>query len=627
VKRYTREQQPRRFKDLNGGPFVGTPSAVHRLTLISPPDFGMVLHGNLVRSTISRTEKGNERLGAEKYLLSRRLNMRSDRMKKGLERAPHRSLFKAMGYTDEELNRPLIGLANSFNEIIPGHIHLRQIVEAVKAGVRMAGGTPIEFGGIGVCDGIAMNHQGMRYSLASRELIAESVEVMAQAHPFDGLVLVPSCDKITPGMLMAMLRLNIPAIAISGGPMLAGNWRGRRVNLISVFEGVGRVKAGKLTPADLAELEEEACPTCGSCAGMFTANSMNCLTEALGLALPGNGTIPAVAAARLRLAKATGQHAVRLVEEGTCPRDIATRAAFENAIAVDMALGCSTNTVLHVLAIASDAQVELPLTLFNEISLKTPHICNLMPAGPHSLEDLHLAGGIPAVMKEISALGLVQGGIKTVTGWTVEANIEKAEVRNGEVIRPVREPYHTEGGIAVLYGNLAPEGAVVKQSAVAPEMLRHQGPARIFESEDEAYEAILGNRIRPGDVVVIRYEGPKGGPGMPEMLSPTAAIVGMGLGKEVALITDGRFSGGTQGAAIGHVSPEAADGGPVALVEKEDTIAIDIPNRTLSLLVPEEDLARRRAAWRPPEPKVRHGYLARYARHVSSGARGAILKE
>jgi dihydroxy-acid dehydratase len=552
--------------------------------------------------------------------------MRSDQMKKGLERAPHRALFKAMGYTDEELQRPLIGIANSFNEIIPGHIHLRQIVEAVKAGIRSAGGTPMEFGGIGVCDGIAMNHTGMRYSLASRELIADSVEVMAEAHPFDGLVLVPSCDKITPGMLMAMLRLNIPAIAVSGGPMLTGTWMGKKVNLITVFEGIGQVRAGTMSLSEMAGLENEACPTCGSCAGMFTANSMNCLTEALGLALPGNGTIPAVTAARIRLAKETGVQAVRLIASGLRPRDIGTLPAFKNAMAVDMALGCSTNTVLHVPAIAHEAEVDLPLDLFNEISQKTPHLCSLIPAGPHSLHDLHMAGGIQAVLGELDALGIIDADVKTVTGSTVKKNIRGAEVRDREVIRSTANPYHKEGGIAILYGNLAPEGSVVKQSAVAAEMLRHEGPARVFDSENAAYAAILDGKIKADDVIVIRYEGPKGGPGMPEMLSPTAAIVGMGLSKAVALITDGRFSGGTQGAAIGHISPEAADGGPIGLVEEGDVIRIDIPGRVLTLCVPDDELERRRASWRPMKPRISTGYLARYANAVSSGAKGAVMK-
>ena len=553
--------------------------------------------------------------------------MRSDTMKKGIERAPHRSLFKAMGYTDDEINRPIIGIANSFNEIIPGHIHLRQIVDAVKAGIRLAGGTPVEFGGIGICDGIAMNHIGMRYSLASRELIADSVEVMAQAHPFDGLVVVPSCDKITPGMIMAILRLNIPSIVITGGPMLTGNWHGRKVNLISVFEGIGEVRSGKMTEEELCQLEDEACPTCGSCAGMFTANSMNCLSEAIGLSLPGNGTIPAVSAKRIRLAKITGKRIVEMVSEGLCPRDICTEKAFRNAIAVDMALGCSTNTVLHVPAIAHEAGVPLDLDLFNEMSERTPHLCNLIPAGPHSLQDLHLAGGIQAVLSELDGKGLIERDCITVTGKTVGENIEGVQVADRDVIRPCDDPYHKEGGIAILHGSLAPDGAVVKQSAVAPEMLRHEGPARVFDSEKEAYDAILAGKIEKGDVIVIRYEGPKGGPGMPEMLSPTSAIVGMGLGKYVALITDGRFSGGTQGAAIGHCSPEAAEGGPIAFVREGDKISIDIPQKRLDLLVDEDELKRRKEAWTPPEPRIKTGYLARYARSVSSGAKGAILED
>lgn len=553
--------------------------------------------------------------------------MRSDQMKKGLERAPHRSLFKAMGYTDEELNRPLIGVVNSFNEVIPGHIHLRQIVEAVKAGIRMAGGTPMEFGCIGVCDGIAMNHLGMRYSLASRELIADSVEVMAQGHPFDGLVMVPNCDKIIPGMLMAMLRLNIPAIAISGGPMLTGTWKGEKVNLITVFEGIGRVKRGDISLEEMQELEDEACPTCGSCAGMFTANSMNCLTEALGLSLPGSGTIPAVSAARYRLAKMAGMKVVELVQKGVTPRSIATPEAFKNAIAVDMALGCSTNTTLHVPAIAHEAGIDLSLSVFNEMSEKTPHVCSLIPGGPHSLAELHEAGGIQGVMKELSNLELLNLECLTVSGKTVREQIGTVKTIGRNVIRPVSDPYHKQGGIAVLYGNLAPEGAVVKQSAVAEEMLRHTGPARVFESESEAYDAILGGGIRPGDVIVIRYEGPKGGPGMPEMLSPTAAVIGMGLGKEVALITDGRFSGGTQGAAIGHVSPEAASGGPIGLVQEGDLIEIDIPAKKLNLLVDEAELQRRGQAQRPFMPRITTGYLARYAKLVESGAKGAILRD
>lgn len=531
-----------------------------------------------------------------------------------------------MGLTDEEIDRPLIGIANSFNELIPGHIHLDRITQAVAAGVRLAGGTPLQFGVIGVCDGLAMHHEGMKYSLASRELIADSIEIMAMAHPFDGLVLVANCDKIVPGMLMAALRLNIPAILVSGGPMLAGRFQGRELDLISVFEGVGQVKAGRLTETELAELAECACPGCGSCAGMFTANSMNCLSEAIGLALPGNGTIPAVSAARYRLAKRAGFKVMELVEKNLTPRQIATRAAFENAIAVDMALGCSTNTVLHVPAIAHEAGIELPLSLFNEISARTPHLAHLSPSGPHHLEDLDAAGGVPAVLKQLLDAGLASGAPLTCTGKTVAENLAAVKVTDPEVIRPLSRPYHQEGGIAVLYGNLAPQGAVVKQSAVAPDMLVNEGRARVFESEEEATQAILGGAIKPGDIVVIRYEGPKGGPGMREMLTPTSAIAGMGLDKKVALLTDGRFSGGTRGAAIGHISPEAAEGGPIALVEEGDRIRIDIPAKTLTLMVGEAEFARRRAAWQPPAPKITHGYLARYARLVSSGSTGAICR-
>ena len=551
--------------------------------------------------------------------------MRSDLMKKGVEKAPHRSLFKAMGYTSWEIDRPMIGVVNSANEIIPGHIHLDKIAEGVKAGVRLAGGTPIEFSTIGVCDGIAMNHAGMRYSLASRELIADSVEIMAMAHPFDGLVLIPNCDKIIPGMLMAALRLNIPAIMISGGPMLAGHVGGKPVDIISVFEGVGALKAGQITSGELEELEDEACPGCGSCAGMFTANSMNCLAEALGLALPGNGTIPAVTAARVRLAKEAGMGIMKLVQDDLKPRDIATKAAFENAIAVDMALGCSTNTVLHVPAIANEAGLRLDLGVFNEISSHTPHLCSLRPGGEHFLEDLNAAGGVQAVMKELSRGNLVNPSPLTVTGKSVGDNLEKARVLRQEVIRPLENPYHHEGGIAVLYGNIAPEGAVVKQSAVAQEMLTRKGRARVFESESDAADAILDGRIVPGDVVVIRYEGPKGGPGMQEMLTPTAAIIGRGLGLDVALITDGRFSGGTKGAAVGHISPEAAVGGPIALIEEGDEILLDIPGKKLELMVEEAVLAKRKKAWKPREPRTKRGCLARYAHMVSSGAQGAIL--
>jgi dihydroxy-acid dehydratase len=551
--------------------------------------------------------------------------MRSDLMKKGVEKAPHRSLFKAMGYTQSELNQPLIGVVNSANEIIPGHIHLDKIAEGVKAGIRMAGGTPIEFSTIGVCDGIAMNHPGMRYSLASRELIADSVEIMATAHPFDALVFIPNCDKIIPGMLMAAMRLNIPSILISGGPMLAGRAGGKQVDLISVFEGVGSVKAGKMSSDELEELENCACPGCGSCAGMFTANSMNCLSEALGLALPGNGTIPAVTAARVRLAKEAGVRIMDLLAKNVKPRDIATKQAFENALAVDMALGCSTNTVLHVPAIAHEAGIDLDLDLFNTVSGRTPHLVSLRPGGAHFLEDLNAAGGVQAVMKELCGRGLINLDALTVSGKSVGENLENSRILDPAVIRSLENPYHAQGGIAVLYGNLAPEGAVVKQAAVAPEMLTRKAKARVFESESDASDAILDGKIKPGDVVVIRYEGPKGGPGMQEMLTPTAAIMGLGLGRDVALITDGRFSGGTQGAAIGHISPEAAVGGPIALVEEGDEIFIDIPNKKLELLVDESTLARRREAWKPREPRVKSGYLARYAHLVTSGARGAVL--
>ncbi|MGA7577502.1 MAG: dihydroxy-acid dehydratase [Desulfobaccales bacterium] len=552
--------------------------------------------------------------------------MRSNLMKLGLEKYPHRSLFKAMGLTDREIDQPLIGVANSFNEFIPGHLHLNQITQAVKAGVRLAGGTPLEFGVIGVCDGLAMHHQGMKYSLPSRELIADSVEVMATAHPVDGLVLVANCDKIIPGMLMAALRLNIPAILISGGPMLAGRYQGKEVDLITVFEGVGAVKAGKICEDELKDLAECACPGCGSCAGMFTANSMNCLSEALGLALPGNGTIPAVHAARYRLAKEAGFKIMDLVNRQILPREIATLEAFKNAIAVDMALGCSTNTVLHVPAIAWEAGHDLSLDLFNDLSDRTPHLCSMSPAGPHHLEDLDRAGGIPAVMKVLLAAGLVQGSPLTVTGRNVAENLAAVQVLDQEVIRPLANPYHPHGGIAILRGNLAPDGAVVKQSAVDPGMLVHEGPARVFDVEEEATRSILGGQIKPSDILVIRYEGPRGGPGMREMLTPTSAISGMGLDKEVALLTDGRFSGGTRGAAIGHISPEAADGGPIALVQEGDRIRIDIPGKSLTLLVEDAELERRRAGWQAPEPKIRHGYAARYGRMVSSGSQGAVCK-
>ncbi len=554
--------------------------------------------------------------------------MRSDLMKKGAERAPHRSLFKALGYTNEELARPLIGVVNSWNEIIPGHFNLDKVAAAVKAGIRLAGGTPIEFGTIGVCDGIAMNHTGMKYSLASRELIADSVEVMAQAHPFDGLVLIPNCDKIIPGMLMACARVNIPTILISGGPMLAGRFQGRRVDLIDVFEGVGQYKVGKMSANELYELEDKACSGCGSCAGLFTANSMNCLSEAIGIALPYNGTIPAVSGNRLRLAKMAGMKIIELVKKDIKPRDILTKEAFENAIAVDMALGCSTNTVLHVPAIAHEAGLKIDLNMFNERSKNTPNLTKLSPASKiHYMEDFHEAGGIPAVMKELTKIDLINQDLITVTGKKVKQNISNAKILNPEVIKSVNNPYSQTGGIAILWGNLAPDGAVVKQSAVAPEMLKRTGPARIFNSEPDAANAILSGKIKKGDVIVVRYEGPKGGPGMQEMLTPTAAVAGMGLDKDVALITDGRFSGGTRGAAIGHVSPEAAEGGPIALVNEGDMISIDIPNRTIEILVSAAELKRRKKSWKPIPPKINEGYLGRYSKMVTSAAQGAVFKD
>ena len=553
--------------------------------------------------------------------------MRSERAKCGLERAPHRSLFKAMGYTDEELRRPLVGIANSFNEIIPGHIHLNELVKAVKDGVRMAGGVPVEFNTIGVCDGIAMGHLGMHYSLASRELIADSVEVMVQAHSFDALVLMPNCDKIVPGMLMAAARCNLPTVVVSGGPMLPGEFRGEKVDLSTIFEAVGAVSAGRMTMEELAKLEDEACPGCGSCAGMFTANSMNCMTEALGLGLPGNGTIPAVYGARRRLAKEAGMQVMELLRRGITVRDILVEEAFINALTVDMALGCSTNTVLHLPAIAHEVGIELDLNRINEISTKTPHLCYLRPGGDHHVVDLYRAGGVQAVMKRLSEAGLINLDLMTATGRTVGENIANASVLRDDVIRPLDNPYHQEGGLAVLFGSLAPQGAVVKQSAVAEEMLTHTGPARVFDSEDDCVEAILAHKINPGDVVVIRYEGPKGGPGMREMLTPTSALAGMGLDKEVALITDGRFSGASRGASIGHVSPEAMEGGPIALVQEGDLIQIDIPAKRIDLLVDQPELDRRRQAWQPPEPKVKTGYLARYGRMVSSGSKGAVYQD
>ncbi|WP_319525054.1 dihydroxy-acid dehydratase [uncultured Desulfosarcina sp.] len=555
--------------------------------------------------------------------------MKSDAAKKGIERAPHRALFKAIGYTDEEIGRPLVGIANAVNTAIPGHVHLDTLAQAVKAGIYMAGGTPVEFGTIGVCDGIAMNHMGMKYSLASRELIADSVEVMATGHALDALVMIPNCDKIVPGMLMAAARLDLPTIFVSGGPMLAGEHPevpGRKIDLITVFEAVGAVKAGKMEAGSLTAIEDAACPTCGSCAGMFTANSMNCLTEVIGMGLPGNGTIPAVYSARVRLAKQAGIRILDLWKNGITARSIMTANAFHNALTVDMALGCSTNTVLHLPAIAAEAGVELDLNRINTISEKTPHICSLSPGGTHHIQDLDRAGGIGAVLKTLAAGGMIHDDCLTVTGKTVSENIAGVDVFDPEVIRPLDNPYHRQGGLAVLYGNLAPEGCVVKQSAVLESMMRHEGPARVFDSEEEATRAIMEGRIVKGDVIVVRYEGPRGGPGMREMLTPTSAIAGMGLDAHVALITDGRFSGGSRGAAIGHVSPEAAQGGTIALVKEGDRIAIDIPGKAIRLMVPEDEIERRRSDWQAPEPKIRTGYMARYARQVSSASQGAIVR-
>ncbi len=553
--------------------------------------------------------------------------MISENATKGVERAPNRSLFYALGYTKEELERPLIGVVCSWNEIVPGHMNLDKIAEAVKAGIRLAGGTPVEFPAIAVCDGIAMGHIGMKYSLVTRDLIADSTEAMAVAHQFDGLVMIPNCDKNVPGLLMAAARLNLPTIFVSGGPMLSGRLAdGRRSCLSHMFEAVGAYKAGKLDDAGVADFEENACPTCGSCSGMYTANSMNCLTEALGMALRGNGTVPAVWSKRLRLAKHTGMRVMELVKKNLRPRDIMTPAAFHNAETVDMALGCSTNSMLHLPAIAHECGVELDLDMVNEISQKTPNLCHLAPAGDTFMEDLEGAGGVWAVMAELTQKGLLDTGVKTVTGKTLGENLEGVRNLNEEIIRPVDAPYSPYGGIAVLRGSLAPEGCVVKQSAVSAEMMTHTGPARVFDSEEEAIAAIYAGKIVSGDVVVIRYEGPKGGPGMREMLNPTSAIAGMGLDKEVALITDGRFSGATRGASIGHVCPEAAQGGPIALVEEGDRIAIDIPGHKIDLLVDEKTLAARRASWTPKPPAVSTGYLARYAKLVSSAARGAILE-
>lgn len=551
--------------------------------------------------------------------------MQSNRVKAGVEKAPHRSLFKALGLTDGEIKKPFIGVANAFSEVVPGHRHLNEIVQSVKNGVLMEGGTPMEFPVIGVCDDIAMNHEGMKYSLASRELIADSIEIMVKAHGFDGIVLVPNCDKIVPGMLMAAARLDIPAIVVSGGPMLAGKVNGKKVDLSTVFEAVGAVKAGQMTEEELYRLEEQACPGCGSCAGMFTANSMNCMTEALGMALPGNGTIPAVYAERIRLAKYTGMKIMELVRDQVTARDILTAQTFDNALRVDMALGCSTNTILHLTAIAHEAGVAVDLDKIHAISESTPNLCRLSPAGVHHIEDLYEAGGIMAVMHELSKKGLLQENVWTTANKKLGDLLGCCQTDNHEVIRSIDEPYSPTGGIAVLKGNLAPDGAVVKKSAVVPEMMQHKGKARVFEGEEAVVEAILGGKIEAGDIVVIRYEGPKGGPGMREMLTPTSALAGMGLDKRVALITDGRFSGATRGASIGHVSPEAQAGGPIALVEEGDWIEIDISAGKLELLVDEQVLAERRAAFKPKEIKY-SGYLGKYASMVTSAATGAVCK-
>ena len=552
--------------------------------------------------------------------------MRSDCIKKGVERAPNRSLLFALGLTEEEMKRPLVGIVSSYNEIVPGHMNLDKITEAVKAGVRAAGGTPIMFPAIAVCDGIAMGHIGMKYSLVTRDLVADSTEAMVTAHQFDGLVMIPNCDKNVPGLLMAAARLNIPTIFCSGGPMLAGHLKdGRRTCLSHMFEAVGAYHAGTLDEEGVLDYEENACPSCGSCSGMYTANSMNCLTEAIGMALSGNGTIPAPYSARIRFAKETGMKIMELIEKDIKPRDIMTPQAFHNAETVDMALGCSTNTMLHLPAIAHEAGIEISFDMSNEISAKTPNLCHLAPAGDTFMEDLDRAGGVYAVMKELTKKNLLDTSVMTVTGRTMEENLQGVSNKDTEIIRPVENPYSQSGGIAVLKGNLAPDGCVVKQSAVAPEMMKHEGPARVFDSEEEAIETIYAGGIKPGDVVVIRYEGPKGGPGMREMLNPTSAICGMGLGESVALITDGRFSGATRGAAIGHVSPEAAAGGNIALVQEGDIIAIDIKNCSIQLKVSDAELEERRKAWVCPEPKVKTGYLARYAKLVSSADKGAIL--
>ncbi len=551
--------------------------------------------------------------------------MNSEKMKSGVEKAPHRSLLKALGLTNEEIKKPLIGVVNSFNEIVPGHKHLREIAEAVKKGVLMEGGNPLEFPSIAVCDGIAMNHEGMKYSLVSREIIADSIEVMTKAHGLDGLVLIPNCDKSVPGMMMAAARIDIPTIIVSGGPMLAGKVGGAKVDLSTVFEAVGSVTAGTMTEEELDELENNACPSCGSCSGMFTANSMNCMTEALGLALPGNGTIPAVYADRIRIAKYSGMKIMELVRDNVTPSQILTEEAFQNALAVDMALGCSSNTVLHLLAIAHEAGIEMNLDIINEVSKRTPNLCKLRPAGPYHIENLHDAGGVMAVMNELSKKNLLTLDIKNVTGKTLGQVISKYKVLDNKIIASIDAPYSNTGGIAVLRGNLAPDGAVVKRSAVAEEMLRHKGPARVFDSEEETVKAIFSGSIKKGQVLVIRYEGPQGGPGMREMLTPTSALAGMGLDKDVALLTDGRFSGATRGASIGHVAPEASVGGPIAFVEEGDEIEIDMIEGVLNFKVDEKTLEERKAKWQPKKSTAK-GYLAKYEKIVESAAKGAICR-
>ena len=552
--------------------------------------------------------------------------MKSDAVKTGMQQAPHRSLFNALGMTEEEMKKPMVGIVSCYNEIVPGHMNLDKIVEAVKLGVAMAGGTPVVFPAIAVCDGIAMGHIGMKYSLVTRDLIADSTECMALAHQFDALVMVPNCDKNVPGLLMAAARINVPTVFVSGGPMLAGHVKGHKTSLSSMFEAVGAYAAGNMSEEDVREFENKACPTCGSCSGMYTANSMNCLTEVLGMGLKGNGTIPAVYSERIKLAKHAGMQVMEMYRQDIRPRDIMTKEAFMNALTMDMALGCSTNSMLHLPAIAHEAGVELNVDIANEISAKTPNLCHLAPAGPTYIEDLNEAGGIYAVMNEISKKGLLNLDCMTVTGRTVGENIKGCVNKNPDVIRPVEDPYSETGGIAILRGNLAPDSAVVKRSAVAPEMLKHEGPARVFDCEEDAIDAIKGGKIKAGDVVVIRYEGPKGGPGMREMLNPTSAIAGMGLGSSVALITDGRFSGASRGASIGHTSPEAAVGGPIALVEEGDIISIDIDNHQMNVLVSEEEMAARKAKWQPRTPQVTTGYLARYASLVTSADRGAVLQ-